>query len=108
MQYELPPVPFQKLVIQPPADISIGQASLMHYTWGSIIKDRDGEVVWEFDKRSYRGSYNDLRRIKTMPDWDPERGFKLQDDQVMQESQFEVLKTMVEIFNRAVGALQMR
>jgi len=108
MQYELPPVPFQKLVIQPPADISIGQASLMHYTWGSIIKDKDGEVVWEFDKRSYRGSYNDLRKIDAMPDWDPERGFKLQDDQVMQESQFEVLRKMVEVFNGAVDALQKR
>jgi hypothetical protein len=80
----------------------------MHYTWGSIIKDKDGEVVWEFDKRSYRGSYDDLRKINTMPDWNPERGFKLQDDQVMQESQFEVLRTMVETFNSAVGTLQMR
>jgi hydroxyproline O-arabinosyltransferase len=53
LDLKLPPL--SKLMAQPPADHRIGNASLLHYTWGSIIKDtRDNDTqVWAFDKRFY-------------------------------------------------------
>ncbi len=106
LEFELPPVPFQKLMIQPPADITIGQASLMHYTWGTTIKNSKNEKVWSFDKRSYTGTSSKLIKIPPMPKWDAEKGYKLQDDKIIQESQYEVIRKMVEIFNEAVDAIQ--
>lgn len=105
LHFELPPVPFQKLVIQPPADITIGQASLMHYTWGAIVSDKDDKKLWSFDKREYQGRWDSLRKIETPPPWEAERGFKLQDGKVMQESQYKILQEMIEIFNSAIDVI---
>ena len=102
LKFELPPVPFQKLMIQPPADITIGQASVMHYTWGAIISDKTGAEVWKFDKREYVGTWNSLVRIPPLPPWDVDKEFQLQDKKRIQKSQYEVLEKMVDIFNRAV------
>ena len=106
LEFELPPVPFQKLMIQPPADIFIGQASLMHYTWGTTIKNSANEEVWSFDKRSYRGTSSDLIRLPSVPEWDASKGYKLQDEKIIQQSQYEVIRKMVDIFNEAVDAIQ--
>jgi hypothetical protein len=53
LEGKLPPE--SKLMVQPPADHSLGKAALCHYTWGSIFKDKnDGDrEVWKFDKRFY-------------------------------------------------------
>ena len=61
-------------MIQPPADITIGQASVMHYTWGAIISDKT-EQVWKFDKREYVGTWNSLVRITPLPRGMPTRSF---------------------------------
>jgi hypothetical protein len=105
LEFELPPVPFQKLMIQPPADIAIGQSSVMHYTWGAIISNKEDHEVWRFDKREYLGSWDSLKKIEPLPPWDAEQEFKLQDKKRIQKSQYEVLDKMVEIFNEAVDAV---
>jgi hypothetical protein len=102
LDFELPPVPFQKLVLQPPADIKIGEGSLLHYTWGSIVTNKDGQEVWRFDKREYRGTADQLIKIAELPEWDAEQEFKLQDNKRLEEGQWEVIRRMVEIFNAAV------
>lgn len=53
LQLKLPPR--SPLMVQPPADHSIGAAALLHYTWGSIFKDThaNNAEVWKFDKRFY-------------------------------------------------------
>jgi hypothetical protein len=45
--------PISKLIAQPPADHGIGDAAMLHYTWGSIFKNATGQEVWKFDKRFY-------------------------------------------------------
>ena len=47
--------PKNKLIVQPPADHVLGEASCAHYTWGAIFNDKDGHAVWSFDKRTYTG-----------------------------------------------------
>lgn len=47
--------PNNKLIVQPPADHVLGEASCAHYTWGAIFNDKDGQAVWSFDKRTYTG-----------------------------------------------------
>ena len=66
-------------MIQPPADITIGQASVMHYTWGAIISDKT-EPGRKFDKR--------VRRLElvahTTTSWDADKEFQLQDKKRIQ------------------------
>ena len=38
---------------QPPADSSLGNAAMLHYTWGILIEDAQKQKVWIFDKREY-------------------------------------------------------
>ncbi|CAI5510231.1 unnamed protein product, partial [Closterium sp. Naga37s-1] len=52
VKIDLPPMP-HAIMSQPPADKVVGDAALLHYTWGSQIKDWSGNVVWEFDKRKF-------------------------------------------------------
>eukprot|EP00897_Mesotaenium_endlicherianum_P007849 jgi/Mesen1/7092/ME000369S06419 len=52
MPIDLPPVP-QSIMVQPPADSQLGEAAIIHYTWGSEIKNDKGEVIWSWDKRTW-------------------------------------------------------
>lgn len=45
--------PLNTLITQPPADATLGQAAMFHYTWGSVFQNASGGKVWEFDKRVY-------------------------------------------------------
>ena len=45
--------PLNPLITQPPADATLGQASMFHYTWGSVFQNSSGDKVWEFDKRVF-------------------------------------------------------
>jgi hypothetical protein len=33
LKFHYPPVPFNKLMVQPPADVRLGRGCLLHYTW---------------------------------------------------------------------------
>ncbi|GJP32487.1 hypothetical protein CLOM_g17103 [Closterium sp. NIES-68] len=52
MPIDLPLVP-HAIMVQPPADSVIGDAAIIHYTWGYEFKDEADKVVWRFDKRDY-------------------------------------------------------
>lgn len=45
--------PSSLLISQPPADPSLGQAAMFHYTWGTVFNNATGGKVWEFDKRVF-------------------------------------------------------
>lgn len=45
--------PLNRLITQPPADANLGQASMFHYTWGSVFHNSSGDKIWEFDKRAF-------------------------------------------------------
>eukprot|EP00898_Chlorokybus_atmophyticus_P004733 jgi/Chlat1/5260/Chrsp33S05015 len=53
VEHDLPLVGHHSLMVQPPADSELHEAPLMHYTWGSVVKDEQGNKIWEFDKRQY-------------------------------------------------------
>lgn len=61
LEGKLPPE--SPLMVQPPADHSLGAAALCHYTWGSIFKDSSqGDLeVWKFDKRFYTSPADALK-----------------------------------------------
>ena len=118
---DMPQPPNNPLMVQPPADKcapphmhswicaqcrtvrrSLGLASILHYTWGPVVHNKSGAVVWEvraaalpshghclkharrgtqFDKRSYCGGQyapgpRRLVRIPEPPVW--EEGLHLQ------------------------------
>ncbi len=53
IKVDLAKPPLNPLITQPPADATLGQAAMFHYTWGSVFQNAQGEKVWEFDKRAY-------------------------------------------------------
>lgn len=53
IKVDLAKPPSNKLIAQPPADASLGQAAMFHYTWGTVFQNSSGAKVWEFDKRKY-------------------------------------------------------
>ncbi len=106
-----PPVPWNKLMVQPPADATLGHACLMHYTWSPILSDNTGKTVWRFDKRQFGGAAGSTSRFTILeeqplpPAWDPGAGFKLQAGEVVTEEGLELMRLMAETFNAGVRSL---
>ena len=106
-----PPVPLNKLMVQPPADVSLGDGCLMHYTWSPILSDTNGKELWKFDKRSFRGGegstnfFTVLQEQPLPPAWDPNAGYKLQAGEVVTEEGLQLMRLMAETFNAGVRKL---
>ena len=56
--------PATTLISQPPHDVSLYNATMYHYTWGSIFK-KDGKDIWKFDKRFYTDPNDALKVNRT-------------------------------------------
>ena len=113
VKHEVASSPGSPLMAQPPADDALGEAFILHYTWGPEIYDGDDTKVWMFDKRQYgggqyqRGPY-ELTRVPDPPSWDPTRGLQLQtffQPRALTESKLALIKTMIDEFNEAVDSL---
>lgn len=65
VKFELKLPPVCKLIVQPPADMVVGDAAMFHYTWGSIWSV-NGTKVWSFDKRFYTDADLELK-VRTNP-----------------------------------------
>ena len=106
-----PPVPLNKLMVQPPADTDLGAGCLMHYTWSPILSDASGRELWRFDKRSFRGGagstahFTVLEQTPLPPPWDERAGFKLQAGEAVTEPGLALMRLMAETFNAGVAKL---
>ena len=111
IEVHYPPVPFNKLMVQPPADVRLGAASFMHYTWSPILSDKTGATRWRFDKRQFQGAAGSspdfvaLEEQPLPPRWDPKAGYKLQAGEVVTEEGLALMTMMAEAFNGGVRAL---
>ena len=65
MKFDLKLPPKQKLIVQPPADMVVGDAAMCHYTWGSIWSAMNGTKLWSFDKRFYTDANLELQARST-------------------------------------------
>ena len=113
VEHVVAPTPKTPLMAQPPADEKVGDAFLLHYTWGPEIYDAADNKLWVFDKRSYgggqyqRGPYP-LSKIPDPPAWDPAAGLQLQSffqPRTLSESKLGLIRLMIDEFNEAVGKL---
>ena len=113
VEHVVAPTPKTPLMAQPPADEKVGDAFLLHYTWGPEIYDAADNKLWVFDKRSYgggqyqRGPYP-LSKIPDPPAWDPAAGLQLQSffqPRTLSESKLALIRLMIDEFNEAVGKL---
>ena len=111
LRVHYPPVPHNKLMVQPPADDTLGAACLMHYTWSPILSDKTGAKRWEFDKRGSMGApgstrhFTVLQPVRLPPEWDPDAEFKLQAGEVVTEEGLGLMRTLAETFNDGVARL---
>jgi hypothetical protein len=87
-----PLVPYAPLAVQIPADDVVGEAAIVHYTWGPIIS-LNGVKLWEFDKRSYDGK----SVVPLPPHWQP--GMRLQANETVSESLIHLLTLFVNLLN---------
>lgn len=80
IRHHVPLVPFNHMMVQPPADVVVGEGAILHYTWGPIINVK-GNVLWQFDKRQYQGGQGASGPVKLVkldhpPPW--REGMRLQ------------------------------
>ncbi|PNW78775.1 hypothetical protein CHLRE_09g389763v5 [Chlamydomonas reinhardtii] len=101
----LPP-PSSPLISQPPHDRAIGNASMYHYTWGSIYK-RPGveKEIWMFDKRTYTAYEHQLKLplIPMPPEWS--EGITLQDGLGVTKELHGTVVDMISRMNEAIKQL---
>lgn len=93
-------VPFNTLMVQPPADVTLGDAIILHWTWGPRISI-NGSVVWELDKRGYDGV--SMPYVPPMPHWDPL--MRLQAGEVVEKSRYELMRLLAETWNSLIDDL---
>jgi hypothetical protein len=105
LDLQLPPK--NKLMVQPPADHTLGSASMMHYTWGSILNDtKTNKEVWRFEKREYTLPEHELRPPR-LPEPPPfQEGWKLQDGVPVTKDLRDTLHLMIRTMNKAIDALK--
>ena len=107
VRHHVPLVPYNPLMVQPPADVTLGEACILHYTWGPII-NVDGVVLWSFDKRSYGGGQGSEGPVRVTllpqpPAWQP--GMRLQANETVTEDGLALMKLLVDTFNAAAQTL---
>lgn len=94
------------LIKQPPADHTIGSASMFHYTWGATYND-SSKTVWKWDKRDYTDIKYALKpQLLPMPPDGWEQGkWHLQDGLPVSKDLHETLRDMTAIMNKAIATL---
>lgn len=113
VEHKLDISPNSLLMAQPPADTELGNAYILHYTWGPEIYDKENKLLWKFDKRSYGdGQFGEgpavLKEIPLPPEWDESTGLQLQDffqPRGLNEKRLGLIRTLIEEFNFAVRSL---
>ena len=93
----LPSVPYNPLVVQIPADDTLGKAIIIHFTWGPRISVND-TVVWHYDKRAVDGS--NLRPIADLPPFSPL--MRLQANETVTHGVYDLLRLFQKTYNRAL------
>ena len=108
VKVELQMPPQSPLMIQPPADHTVGDAAMMHYTWGSIINDKNGKELWRFDKREYTDDKWEKNpdKLPEVPLFDANAGWKLQDGVVVTSDLRDTLNMMMTTMNEAIEQLK--
>lgn len=107
VKFDLKLPPAQQLITQPPADDDLGDAAMFHYTWGTIWKSTDGQVVWKFDKREYTDAKLELEvpLIPLPPEWDAGAKLQQQDGKPVTERLTLVYERQIRQMNSAISKL---
>ncbi|DBA81022.1 TPA: hypothetical protein ACH3X2_007228 [Trebouxia sp. C0005] len=105
IKVDLAKPPLNPLITQPPADATLGQAAMFHYTWGSVFQNAQGEKAWEFDKRAYTDPsiVTTPPALALPPAFDTQ--FKLQDGKAVTQELYDTLTAMIQQMNHAIANL---
>mmetsp|Transcript_1119 Transcript_1119/g.3930 ORF Transcript_1119/g.3930 Transcript_1119/m.3930 type:complete len:639 (+) Transcript_1119:116-2032(+) len=111
IKVDLTPVPRNLLMTQPPHDDQLGEAAMLHYTWGALVYTVNGnQKIWEFDKRLAWGGQNapsprKMEIIPRPPDFDPKEPLRLQDNMQITRARLNMLHVLTSDLNLAIAAL---
>ncbi|GLC42047.1 hypothetical protein PLESTB_001062400 [Pleodorina starrii] len=98
--------PASPLISQPPHDRQLGNASMYHYTWGTIYKKPGVEKeIWMFDKRTYTAYEHQLKlpAIPMPPAWTDD--ITLQDGLKVTQELHDTVVSMLARMNEAIAQL---
>ncbi|GFH19914.1 uncharacterized protein HaLaN_16946 [Haematococcus lacustris] len=94
------------LIAQPPHDTLRLNATMYHYTWGSIFKNAStGAEIWKFDKRFYTAADDALKvpLLELPPPW--REGVKLHDGMPITLDLHNTLTDMITAMNKGIATL---
>ncbi|KAL3161193.1 hypothetical protein ABBQ38_009560 [Trebouxia sp. C0009 RCD-2024] len=105
IKLDLAQPPLNRLITQPPADANLGQAAMLHYTWGTVFQNSSGAKIWEFDKRVYTDQSMVITppAVPLPPPYDPQ--YKLQDGKPVTQELYDTLTAMFKQMNDAINSL---
>ncbi|KAG2438731.1 hypothetical protein HXX76_005276 [Chlamydomonas incerta] len=97
--------PHSHLIAQPPHDLVIGDAAMLHYTWGTLYFE-DKKEIWRWEKRDYTTREVALKipLLKEPPQpW--KEGWKIQDGLPVTRELHETMTAMLKQMNAAISTL---
>ena len=102
IRHHIASVPYQYLIVQPPADSTLGQSCLIHYTAGAVIRV-DNTVVWEFDKRRHTVASQKPAAIANLPPYSS--NMVLENNANVTENVYKLILLLQNTFNSALKQL---
>ncbi|KAJ9529755.1 hypothetical protein QJQ45_014533, partial [Haematococcus lacustris] len=94
------------LLVQPPHEDHLGNASMCHYTWGAIYND-SSSTVWRWEKRDYTALKDALKvpHLAMPPEPFKPNTWHLQAHEPVTEQLHATLTAMIAQMNRAIDLL---
>lgn len=101
---EVAEAPASTLIAQPPADKILGNASMLHYTWGIEYYER-GNKIWTWDKRLYTSVEVSLKvpLIPMPPEF--KAGWVSQSKERITQDTHDLIAAMLTQMNKAIEQL---
>jgi len=96
--------PASALIVQPPFDVGMGNASMCHYTWGALYHDK-GKQIYRWEKRDYTDMKHVIKvpKIPMPPPFRP--GLRLEFDAELTEPRHNLVVLYLTQMNKAIDTL---
>ncbi|KXZ51261.1 hypothetical protein GPECTOR_13g748 [Gonium pectorale] len=97
--------PHSRLIAQPPHDLTLGDAAMLHYTWGTLYHENKKEI-WRWEKRDYTAPEKALKvPMLPMPPQPWKQGWTLQDGLPVTKELHELMTAMIGQMNKAIAIM---
>ncbi|PNH02423.1 hypothetical protein TSOC_011595 [Tetrabaena socialis] len=97
--------PHSRLIAQPPHDLQLGDAAMLHYTWGTLYFENKKEI-WRWEKRDYTSREQMLKLpMLRMPPQPWKAGWVIQDGLPVTKELHDTMTAMIGQMNHAISKM---